>query len=290
MFRSQKFRIVSWNIEKGIKFDKIAKILCEKIPADIYALQEVDIHVYRSKYRDVAADLASALGMSYVFGIEFREFAQEGYESKHAFHGQEFITRFPLNYSETFYFPHRAKVRSLQWFHKPLLLTRLPRLKTKLTQNVGSVELGYTVANFFQPREGARMALFGEFEIGGKKLFVYNAHLECHTKDEEKALQIQNIMHHIDANKRIEEDDAVIILGDLNTTLGASSPAIQAAEKRGFHDALAHFADKDVATCTTGQRLDWILIKNLRVTNASVYGGGFAASDHLPIVADLEFV
>ena len=99
---------------------------------------------------------------------------------------------------------------------------------------------------------------------------------------------MQDILEDVDL--RVAQDDAVIILGDLNTALGASSPVIQAAEERGFRDALTHFADKDTATCTNGQRLDWILIKNLRATNVSVYGDGFAASDHLPVVAELEFV
>ena len=188
---SQKFRILSWNIERGIKFDKIAKILREKIPAEIYALQEVDIHAHRSRCRDVAADLAHALSLNYLYGTEFRELAQEGCGSKHAYHGQAFISKFPLNNSETFYFPNQFRDWAPRWYHKPILSSRLPRLQTKFIQNVGSVELGYVVAHAFQPRKGGRMALFGEFEIGDRKLFVYNAHLESHASDGERALQMK---------------------------------------------------------------------------------------------------
>lgn len=290
MHHPQKFRIVTWNIERGIKLDKIAKVLCKKIQADIYALQEVDVHAYRSRYRDVATELASALGMPYIFGKEFREFAQEGYGSNHAFHGQEFISKFPVSNSETFYFPHQFRDWSKRWFHKPIIFSRLPRLQTKLIQNVGSMELGYAVAHTFQPRKGGRMALFGEFNIGDRELFVYNAHLESHASDAQKALQMQDILCHLDGNEKIKENDAIVILGDLNNHLGADSPVIKVAEERGLKDALLDFESRNMPTSHDGKRIDWILIKNLKAINCFVFKGGFEASDHLPVVAELEFI
>lgn len=284
----QRFRLVTWNIERGIKFENILAILCEKIPADIYAFQEVDIYAYRSRYRNVAADLASGLRMPYVFGAEFRELAQEGRGSAHALHGQEFISRFPIINWETFYFPNQFKDWTPRWFHKPLILSRLPRLQTKLIQNVGSVELGHTVAHFFQPREGGRMALFGEFKVGDRKLFIYNTHLESHASDAQKALQMQDIIQN--ANSKLAESDAVIIIGDLNTNLGKNSPVIKLAHKHNFVDVLLNCKKKNIATCDTNKRLDWILTKNLKVVEGSVWLDAFNASDHRPVMAELEFL
>ena len=41
--------------------------------ADLIVLDEVDLGMKRTDYRDVAKDLAQALGMNYVFGVEFVE-------------------------------------------------------------------------------------------------------------------------------------------------------------------------------------------------------------------------
>ena len=283
---SQTFRIVTWNIERGIKFDEIARILLDDVPADIYALQEVDLHARRSSCRDVCADLAAHLGMHYIYGIEFREFAQEGCGSKYAYHGQAFISEFQCNHSETLYFPHQFKDRSLRWFHKPIIASSI--LHAKLMQTIASVDLGYTVANLFQPRSGRRMALFGEFELGDRKLFVYNTHLEWYVNDTERAAQMQDIIE--DTYLRVSELDAVVILGDFNTELGADSLVIKRAQEHGFVDAMSSFESRNARTCDNDQRLDWILVKNLKAVSGYVYPDGFDASDHLPVIVELEFV
>ena len=284
----QTFRLASWNIARGVKFDKIVSILREEIPADIYALQEVERHTYRSGYRDAAADLSSALDMHYAYGVEYRELAQEGYGLRHALHGQAFFSNVPIMGSRTFYLPHQIHDWSPRWFHKPLLLAKIPRLQAKLIRNIGSIELGFAVARLFQPREGGRMAQIGEFNIRGRKLFIYNTHLEWHASDRERALQMRDILQ--DAGSRIDEKDAVIILGDFNTELGESSLVIQAAQKHGFCDALLNFDNCHVATCSNGQRMDWILTKNLKTINGSVFLDAYEASDHRPIIVELEFI
>ena len=94
-------RVASWNIERGSNFDLIKLALSDpegfkkaalergaldagkqmKIEqqlrtlrdADIIVLNEVDLGMKRTDYRDVTRDLAHALGMNYVFGVEFVE-------------------------------------------------------------------------------------------------------------------------------------------------------------------------------------------------------------------------
>jgi hypothetical protein len=94
-------RIASWNIERGLNFDHIRLALSDPDgfrqaalrrgaldtnkqaqidrqlrtlrDADIILLNEVDLGMKRTDYRDVARDLAHALGMNYVFGVEFVE-------------------------------------------------------------------------------------------------------------------------------------------------------------------------------------------------------------------------
>jgi len=99
-------RAVFWNIERGIQFDpirialsepdKFDQVIAEKKDAkakpltpeqlkvvhqqldmlqsaDLLILNEVDYGVTRTEYRDVARDLAQALHMNYVYGVEFLE-------------------------------------------------------------------------------------------------------------------------------------------------------------------------------------------------------------------------
>jgi len=287
-----RFRIVSWNIERGKKFTHILRTMHEKIDADIYALQEVDRYAHRTQYRDVCADLARSLDMSFVYGAEFREFAQEGYKSEHAFYGQGFLTHLQLLDSRAFYLPHQIYGRSLQWFHKPLISSKVLRLPIwyRLVQNryIYSQRFTYRIEGLVAPRSGGQVALIGKFRIGAKKVFVYNIHLEGFGNDKQKAIQMQDILH--DVRTRTQENDAVVILGDLNTQCGESSLVIQAAYEDGFRDALLHFEDQKIATCKTNQRLDWILTKNLKTISASVLKDSYDASDHRPVIAELEFL
>ncbi len=93
-------RVASWNIERGLSFDLIQSALEGEaefrkasglLPAtaeqrsireqqlgrlhdvDILALNEVDLGMKRTEYRDVARDLASALRMNYAYAVEFVE-------------------------------------------------------------------------------------------------------------------------------------------------------------------------------------------------------------------------
>jgi hypothetical protein len=93
-------RAASWNIERGLNFDLIESALgnpeqfqreadfenrqssnTAAIQTQLHALQEsdvlilneVDLGMKRTGYRDVSRDLAAALHMNYAFGVEFVE-------------------------------------------------------------------------------------------------------------------------------------------------------------------------------------------------------------------------
>lgn len=94
-------RVAFWNIERGMNFDlirlafsdpdrfkqaaarlggndkdglaRIDEQLRTLRDADVVLLNEVDLGMKRTDYRDVAKELAHALGMNYAFGVEFVE-------------------------------------------------------------------------------------------------------------------------------------------------------------------------------------------------------------------------
>ncbi len=95
------FRVAEWNIERGIEFESIEQALTSSDAfestaqqagklspaamtklrdqvatlrgADVFILNEVDIGVKRSDYRNVIHDLAESLGMNSAYAVEFLE-------------------------------------------------------------------------------------------------------------------------------------------------------------------------------------------------------------------------
>lgn len=90
----QTIRVVDWNIERGYHLDDFIyhfqndPILSE---ADIILIQEADRHCSRTGYRNITNELAQALGMDYVYAVEFVELAQDRGE-----HGNAILSRFPI--------------------------------------------------------------------------------------------------------------------------------------------------------------------------------------------------
>ena len=71
----ERLQVVSWNIERGVRFAGVLETL-RKLDADVVLLEEVDRYCDRCAGRDVAADLAAALGMNWVFAGEFQEIGE----------------------------------------------------------------------------------------------------------------------------------------------------------------------------------------------------------------------
>src|SRR5260370_5060861 len=65
-----RYRFVAWNVERGAQFDGQVEVLREHPylrEADVLLLTETDAGMVRSGNRNVACDLAHALGMHYAF-------------------------------------------------------------------------------------------------------------------------------------------------------------------------------------------------------------------------------
>ena len=86
--------IVSWNIEYGTRFDVVVDAL-RRLDADVYLLQEVDLFCRRSGNRNIARDLAHALGANWVFAGEFQEIGESTGQVP-ALTGQAIVSRYPI--------------------------------------------------------------------------------------------------------------------------------------------------------------------------------------------------
>jgi endonuclease/exonuclease/phosphatase family metal-dependent hydrolase len=148
--------VVSWNIERGIQFQKIAATLKSLAP-DVVLLQEVDRYCQRSGNRDIARELGEALGMNWISGGEFQEVG-EARGAPAAVTGQAILSRDTIAHPRVIVFGEQATIR---WRLNPM-----------------------------QPRRGGRMAL-GARTAG---LAVYSLHLESGGDDTMRTSQLHDVL------------------------------------------------------------------------------------------------
>ena len=117
LFSPDSVRIVSWNIDRGSKLDKVIEFLASE-KADIVLLQEADLNARRTHHINVAREIAQKLAMNYVFGREFQELTQ-GSKTSAAYHGQATLSRWPLSNSRIIRFQkHRISGTRTGFFPK----------------------------------------------------------------------------------------------------------------------------------------------------------------------------
>ena len=193
----ERLAVVSWNIERGVRFAGVLDTL-RTLDADVLLLQEVDRYCDRSDGRDVAADLAAALGMNWIFAGEFQEIG-EGTKGRAALHGQAILSRYPITDAGVLVFADQARLR---WRLNPV-----------------------------QPRRGGRMAL--RARTGG--MLVYTAHLESGGNDTLRGKQLDEMVR--DQQRQARPDERVVLAGDFNNPPLAQSSMFGAIRSERFIDS-----------------------------------------------------
>jgi endonuclease/exonuclease/phosphatase family metal-dependent hydrolase len=258
-------RVGLWNIERGLNFELIRsaltdtqdferlqgssrqisdarrKIIESQLSAlqnvDVLVLNEVDLGMKRTEYRDVAKELAAALHMNYAYGVEFVEvdpvFAL-GTEQVHlpdpaqdarlqqdlqvdrqryrGLHGTAVLSRYPI---------HNARILRLpvcyDWYGKEAReAAKLEKGKRWAARRLFKERIEREV------RQGGRMALIVNLEIPdsstGEETIVAT-HLEngCTPKCRHK--QMDALLTEVK-----EENNPVVMAGDLNTTSQNNTP------------------------------------------------------------------
>lgn len=195
-------RVVTWNIEQGVRFDDIAQHL-QRMNADVVLLQEADIACHRSGYRNVPRDLAHALQMNWVAAGEFQEIGESS-KGIPALTTQAILSRYPITGATTIRFASQSLLR---WKLSPV-----------------------------QPRRGARIAL--KARTGGVQL--YNAHIESGGNERLRTRQMRQILDDVARNRT--EHGRAIIAGDFNNIPASRSPMFRALGEGGFQNALGRTA------------------------------------------------
>ena len=194
----EHIRAVAWNIERGSRFDGIAKTLLEHPDlkdADVLLLTELDYGMARSENRCVPRELAQALGMNYAFVTSYINLAKgNGWDVRVAgenalgLHGNAILSRWPIENAG---------------------LVRLPNGKDKMRgteKRLGSQ--GVVVADIAHPHGTFRTA---------------SVHLDAHSSQKFRHNQMKMVLDHIDA--MTPANRPTLIGGDWNTATYDSSRA-----------------------------------------------------------------
>jgi endonuclease/exonuclease/phosphatase family metal-dependent hydrolase len=248
-------RVVSWNINRGLKFSGILSFLRDAA-ADLILLQEVDLDARRTHRLDIGRELAQSLRLNYVFGKEFLELS-EGSKSAPAYHGAATFSPWPLNGGRTIRFRQQSSFWQPHWY--------VPRLE------------------LFQRRLGGRLALASEAMIYGRRVVSYNLHLESREGD---ALRLVQLQEAVDDGALQKDSGVVIIGGDFNLDTGRSGAA-EMLNSAGFHDAV-RLPDRPTvprALFEKGRAIDWIYISGEAASRGRVHDR-VRASDHYPVSAE----
>lgn len=228
--------IVTWNIERGQEFEKILSIL-RSLDPDIVLIQEADRACRRTGYRDVARDLAHALGMNWVYAGEFQEIG-EARGDEPALHGQATLSKFPIEDAEALRFKAQARWR---WSINPV-----------------------------QPRRGGRIAL--KARSGG--LLLYNIHFES---GHDERLRQQQVAEILDDQSRETGNAPVVIGGDFNNSSILQSSLLGSVTAASFADALGEAQHRGPTSAGQRHPIDWIFVRNLAPIRGRIVDAGTAS-------------
>ncbi len=281
-------RVAFWNAERGQDLEESLRLLTGA-EADVLLLCELDLGMARSGQKHVARELAKALGMGYVFGVEFVELGLGDARERRWHAGSE--NRLGL---------HGGAVLSGLALETPAMI-RLDEDGSWFDGSRG------------ESRLGGRIAIACSVTLGETRVALVATHLESHGSPEERAAEGAELLDAIDD---WHGDGPVVLGGDFNTQSASHAevhgrpgrtalwrqdpgrfldpvpyePIFEAFRARGYGWAASNAGDATQRMRPDGTpppphgRLDWLLVRGLRASDPAtvpaVDSSGAAISDH----------
>ncbi|MGL6197983.1 MAG: hypothetical protein ACRC3H_03520 [Lachnospiraceae bacterium] len=152
---------VVFNVERGMHLQALIDFLknCPSIqPFDLILANELDVACHRSGLHDVPYEIAQALGMNYVFGLEFIELK----DPAEGFHGNAIFSRWPIVWAKVLHLPEQYN-----WYFDR------------------------------QQRIGGRCAVLAQLDIHGQPVGVASIHLENRTTGIGRQIQMKSILEEV---------------------------------------------------------------------------------------------
>jgi endonuclease/exonuclease/phosphatase family metal-dependent hydrolase len=260
--------ILAYNLERGLKVDEqLEAVLGDGgIPMpDIALLSESDRGCGRTDCRNISREWAEALGMNYVYGVEFIELPRlwgpaGGRMLKRCEHGNSILSRYPLGNVRLV---RHAKNRSWHsWWQRIFLIG--------------------------EPRLGGRMALTADVKVGERYIHLYSVHFESREGNKYRPAQAAEL-----ADMGLTQPHPVIIGGDMNCTPykadlenGTTLDFVtQALLQRGYEDSHVGIPAADRITTRSNNIIDLVFGRRVKFVEAGIGGKAIwdRLSDHLPV-------
>jgi endonuclease/exonuclease/phosphatase family metal-dependent hydrolase len=184
-----RVRAVHWNIEHGNWYAQVERALREHpelAAADLLTLNEVDLGMARAENRDVAADLAGAMGLHAAWAPLFLETT----------HGRHDDAREAAG---------RGNRESLFGI---AILSRWPIGDVRIVELPSPARFQYDSEGMY----GRFIALVASIERPAGPLVAVSLHLEVHRTREHRAAQVRVLLDHLRDERR-----PVILGGDFNS-------------------------------------------------------------------------
>ena len=189
-----EFTVAAWNIERCL-FPEATAAHLEKLSPDVVLLSEVDHGMSRTAQRHTTAAVASELGMTYAFGVEFHELDLGG-PTEREFCKDDFNT--------------------LGW-HGNAILSSVPFERTALIR-LDDHGHWFTAqdgaGNPDQPRVGGRNAIAAIVPGAKGPVCIVSTHLESNADAAHRQDQFERLLDTVDD---FAPGIPVLIGGDLNT-------------------------------------------------------------------------
>ncbi|WP_336056200.1 endonuclease/exonuclease/phosphatase family protein [Nitratireductor sp. CH_MIT9313-5] len=278
-FLPSGFTVAAWNVERCLFPDRSAEHL-KPFGPQIVLLSEMDNGMARTGQRDTTAEMAQALGMHFVYGVEFHELGLGGETERkycaddfnaHGWHGNAILSAAPFERVELIRLDEEG-----HWFCSEK-------------------------ADPGQPRIGGRMAVAAIVPTSEGPICVVSTHLESNADGSYRHRQFERLLNAIDA---FAPDLPVLIGGDLNT--GNHLPPdydwrketlFSMAEARGYDWGLTPEGITTRASLISPHenrkmKLDWFAARGMGGKPArllpSLDSDGTPLSDHECIVATVD--
>ena len=237
-------RIAQWNIKRGFNIDTIRDILSKPkdyeikhlinisqrnhkhfkdelytlASSDVISLNEVDIGLPRTKYRDIAANVADALNWNYVYSTEFIELGpivQKENLDKNQYkglHGNAIISRFPIISAMVIQLPGYY-----DWYRQEIQENKSP---FEYLRKFGAKSIFSERILPQEVRHGSRQAILADIKLpSGQIVTVVSTHLEDRAYSDERLKQFKYLLENI---KNI--NNPVVLTGDFNTSTTDTKP------------------------------------------------------------------
>lgn len=258
-------RVGMWNIERGLKFSLIRAALTDTKEfesqvsrishtraarreliesqlatlqnVDVLVLNEVDLGMKRTDYRDIARELATALQMNYAYGIEFVEVdpvfdlgtqkvhlpdeqedqllqrdLQVDPQRYRSLHGTAILSRYPIRNARIVRLPV-----CYDWYAQEAKeIARIEKGKRWAARSLFKERIEREI------RHGGRMALLAELDVPESpsgEVTVAATHLENRCKPACRSRQMQALLSELKHDR-----NPLVIAGDLNTTGRNNTP------------------------------------------------------------------